>query len=95
MAGIDLTDPVGTGGGGARLFPSMTQWLLVMAGMSVLAIVIGAAVGLLMAPAARRDAHGAATAGDQRSGSDTTFVDLPTIITNLGLDQAPSHYRSR
>ncbi len=64
------------------LFPSLVQWLLVMAGMSVLAIAIGAFVGLSMMSTARTDARDLAAA-ELRMSPDANLIALPPIITNL------------
>ena len=63
-------------------FPSLVPWLLIMAGMSVLAIIIGALVGLTMMSTARNDAF-ALAAAEQRAYADASLISLPPIITNL------------
>jgi flagellar protein FliL len=80
--------PAGEGEEGAaetpapQLFPSLIPWLLTMAGMSVVAIIIGAAVGLTMISSARDEALNL-IASQERASPDATLIALPPIITNL------------
>jgi flagellar protein FliL len=82
MAEDEITDVEATAAPAPQLFPSLLPWLLAMGGISVLAIIIGAAVGLAMASAARRDAQ-AAVIASQPNYSGVSLVDLPPVITNL------------
>jgi flagellar protein FliL len=82
MAEDDITDVEAAAASAPQLFPSLLPWLLAMGGISVLAIIIGAVVGLAMASAARRDAQ-AAVIASQPTYSGVSLVDLPPVITNL------------
>jgi flagellar protein FliL len=82
MAEDDLTDVEAAAAPAPQLFPSLLPWLLAMGGISVLAIIVGAVVGLAMASAARRDAQAAVLAA-QPTYSNVSLVDLPPVITNL------------
>ncbi len=81
MAENDITD-VEVAAPEPQLFPSLLPWLIAMGGISVLAIVIGAVVGLAMASVARRDAQAALLAA-QPAYSNMSLVDLPPVIANL------------
>ncbi len=82
MAEDDLTDVEAAAAPAPQLFPSLLPWLIAMGGISVLAIIVGAVVGLAMASAARRDAQAAVLAA-QPAYSNVSLVDLPPVITNL------------
>ncbi|HEY0144554.1 MAG TPA: hypothetical protein VGB93_00055, partial [Methylovirgula sp.] len=82
MAEDDITDVEAAAVPAPQLFPSLLPWLIAMGGISVLAIIIGAVVGLAMASVARRDAQAAVLAA-QPAYSNVSLVDLPPVITNL------------
>ncbi len=82
MAEDDITDVEAAAAPAPQLFPSLLPWLIAMGGISVLAIIIGAVVGLAMASVARRDAR-AAVLATQPAYSNVSLVDLPPVITNL------------
>ncbi len=65
-----------------QLFPALIPWLLTMAGMSVIAIIIGAVVGLTMISSARNEARNL-VAAQERAAPDASLIALPPIITNL------------
>jgi flagellar protein FliL len=65
-----------------QLFPALIPWLIVMGGMSVVAIGAGIVVGTIMMSTARRDANNAIAAA-QQSFTSSSLIDLPPIVTNL------------
>src|ERR1700722_1368418 len=82
MAEDDVTDVEAAAAPAPQLFPSLLPWLIAMGGVSVVAIIIGAGVGLGMASVARRDAQAAVIAA-QPTYSGVSLVDLPPVITTL------------
>jgi flagellar protein FliL len=82
MAETDITEVEAEAPPAPQLFPALLPWLMIMGGISVLAIVIGGVAGLSMSSVARRNAQAAILAA-QPAYSNLSLVDLPPVITNL------------
>lgn len=74
----DIVEP--SPAGKLQTFPALIPWLVTMAGLSLFAIFVGAALGFVMVSTVRSSTRNAA---DSLAASDTKLIDLPPIVANL------------
>ena len=63
--------------------PSMLSWLAAMAGLSLVAIVIGGGLGIELMGFAKTNVQEDAAPPAPRAFANTSLIDLPPVITNL------------